>query len=148
MENASLKYERAAVYRDRDLHRLQSEHVRDQARLLQESNARYEARVEQLEALVRACTNQTSTLRTQLAKVAATNAMLEDAAISHGWEAATRGAGSDPDGGGSGGAGGGGGGVYPGKEGSTHAGGAFCAGLSGGGASSVGAARRAAALAW
>jgi hypothetical protein len=109
----------------------QFDHAKEQARLLHESNARYEARVEQLEALVLASSNQTSTLRSQLAKVAATNAMLEDA---HGWDA-MRGA-SDP------GGGGGGGGVYPGKEGSTHAGGAFSMGggrMGGGGGGSGGA---------
>ena len=111
-ENESLKYESVAVMRERELHRAESAHAKEQAWLLQESNSRYEARVLQLEALVRACNDQTSRLRSQLAKVAATNAMLEDANAWEGGATTRGGTRSDPDVAG----GGGGGGSARGRE--------------------------------
>ena len=143
-ENASLRDARLSAHREAEFHRSRSDHSREQARLLQESNARYEARLEQLEELVRASTSQAAALRERLAQVTAVDA--KHAAARSGAWLGTQG-GSNPGGGGADGLTDGrdgrfergvNGGFFPEKEGSIHEGKAFRGGDAEAGADGAG----------
>ena len=71
MEYERLREDRDANRREHELLRTEFEHAKSQTALLRESNRNYEARVEQLERLVRECNAQTSSLRSQLAELTA-----------------------------------------------------------------------------
>ncbi|ACO69726.1 predicted protein [Micromonas commoda] len=71
MEYERLREDRDANRREHELLRTEFEHAKSQTALLRESNRNYEARVEQLERLVRECNAQTSSLRSQLAEFTA-----------------------------------------------------------------------------